>query len=367
MKQTEYFGPGSIKNLNLILQEENSKNIFLVCGKESFETSGAKHYIDQFSQEYFFTRFSDFSSNPKIEQIQAGLELFNQRGYDTILAVGGGSPIDVAKAIKLFALEKSPKRKLPLIAIPTTSGSGSEATHFIVYYKGGVKQSAGNKEITLPEYAIIDPLLTLSLPSYQTACTGLDALSQAIESYWCINSTDESKSYAREAISLVLGNLEEAVKHPENITARSAMAKSANLAGKAINISKTTACHAIAYPITSKFNIPHGHACALTLAEMLDYNSRISDVRECNDSRGLEYVEKTMKELVEIVGAKDVAEAKKIINTLMNRVGAKTKLSELGIDDIEYILDNGFAPERVKNNPRFLTKENLNKILLFIQ
>lgn len=367
MFQEEYFGFGSIKNLQSILKKENSKNVFLVTGKNSYETCGAKDYIDKL-KGFSFTRFSDFSSNPKIEQIQKGLNLFNQGNYDLLVSVGGGSPIDVAKAIKLFTLEKTPERKLSLVAIPTTAGSGSEATHFIVYYEGKEKQSKGKPDITLPEYAICDPELTMSLSKEVAASTGTDAFAQAVESYWSINSTSESKEFAKQAIVLLIGNLEKSILENDRI-AKANIMKAANFAGKAINISRTTACHSIAYPITSYFGIPHGHAAGLTLGEMLDYNSNLTNLKECNDLRGIEYVQNTINELTKLMGFQVASEAKNFIVNLMRKIGLETRLSLLKIDEngINLLIENGFNPERVKNNPRLLTEQGLRDILQSIR
>lgn len=362
MKQTEYFGFGSIRRLEDIIKKEQPKFIFLVTGKSSFESCGAKRELDEIIHVPY-ARFNDFSPNPKIREIQKGYRLFNDISrHDMILAVGGGSAIDVAKAIKLFYFNET-GIKVPLVAIPTTAGSGSEATYFIVYYAGKKKQSEGKQEITLPNYAIIDPNFIMNLPKKISADTGMDALGQAIESYWSIHPTNKSKVFAKKAIKLLLTNLEKSVNNPDKAS-KEAVMKAANLAGKAINISKTTACHAIAYPMTSYFNIPHGHAVGLTLGEMLVYNSGIN-AEECNDSRGVEYVKKTIDELIRILHVNDADEANSRIKELMNSIGLKTRLSELGLKekDKKTIIKNGFNPERVKNNPRLLTEENLRKIL----
>jgi len=364
MPQQEYFGFESINNLKNILEKENAKNIFLVTGRSSYEICGAKKEIEEIlrDSEVGFKKFCDFSANPKLEDIEKGFRLFNERKYDLIVGVGGGSAIDVAKAIKLFNFQKT-ENKVPLVEIPTTAGSGSEATYFIVYYIEKEKQSKGEPEITLPNYSICDPQFTLSLPKKIAASTGIDALAQAIESYWSINSTEQSKKYSEQAIKLVFENLEKAVNSDDE-KAKEKMLLAANLAGKAINIAKTTACHAIAYPMTSYFKIPHGHATGLTLGEMLVYNSNIAN-EDCNDKRGIEYVKQTIDELIEIIGAKDAEDACAKIKNLMKSVELETRLSKLGIDKdgIEIIIKNGFSPERVKNNPRDLTEDGLRKIL----
>lgn len=375
MLQTEFIGKGSITHLKKILNNFHPKNIFLVTGKASYGKSGAKSVLNGILNNYNAVHFFDFYANPKIEDVEKGLKIFRENNCDFVIAVGGGSVIDTAKLVNIFAanpeepVDYIENRKhienkgAPLAAIPTTSGSGSEVTQFAVV-NIGKKKCALTHEFIIPDYAIIDSNFTMSLPKYQSACTGMDALGQAVESYWCVNSTEESKKYAAEAIKLVMDNLTEAV-NTSSEESREAMAKAAYLAGRAINISKTTACHAISYPITSYFNVPHGHAVALTLALMLAYNSQVTE-EDLLDKRGIEYVKNTIKEIVNTIGAETVEDASEKITNLMNEISLGTRLSEVGIktnDDIKIIIKEGFNPDRVKNNPRKLTKEALRKIL----
>ena len=173
--------------------------------------------------------------------------------------------------MKILATNKaeisSPGKKL--IAIPTTSGSGSEATHFAVVYVGGEKFSVAHPIYMLPNVVVLNPSLTYSMDSYQTALSGVDAFAQAMESYWSVNSTEESKKYSIEALELIIEHLPLAVNYNDN--SRDIMLHAANLAGKAINIAKTSGAHAISYVLTSKFNIPHGQAVALTLPAWYDF------------------------------------------------------------------------------------------------
>jgi len=369
MEQEEYFGFGSMRNLKSILDRRRLRNIFLVTGRESFESCGAKGVLNGYSEEYNFERFCDFSANPKKEEIERGFELFKEGDYDGIVGVGGGSVIDTAKAIKLFHYRDSGE-KVPLVAIPTTAGSGSEATYFIVYYDGKEKQSEGILDVTLPNYAICDPRLVMSLPKNILASTGMDALGQAIESYWSVNSTEESKEFARRAINLLTNNLEKAV-NSSCLHSRTRVMKGANLAGKAINLTKTTACHSIAYPMTSYFGIPHGHAVGLTLGEMLVYNGEVEE-GDCSDKRGWGYVRENIGEITKMLGVSDKMfeapidnKARDKIYELMESIGLETKLSRLGLgpEDIELIIEKGFNPDRVKNNPRLLSGDNLKRML----
>ena len=375
MQQQEYIGFGSMGELSGILEAHKHESIFLVTGKVSYETSGAKKAIEGQLGGYRVKRFYDFSVNPRLEDIERGIDVFREGEFDLVIAIGGGTVMDVAKSVNILAA--NPERTLdyiqnrheiknqglPLVAVPTTSGSGSEATKFAVIYVDGTKYSLEHN-LMLPTYTLVDSQFTLSLPQPITAVTGMDALCQAIESYWSINANDESRKYASEAIKLVYGNLEAAVNHPSG-DSREAMALGSHLAGKAINISKTTAPHAISYTMTSKFGIPHGHAVALTLWPIMVYNYEVTE-DDVNDKRkGVEVVKRTIEEIAMLLGADTVQDTSIKIRTLMQKIGLKIDLHELGITDDSHLdlIVNGVNYQRLDNNPRIMTAEDLRKIL----
>jgi len=346
-----------------------------VTGKNSFVASGAEKEINKLLGNKDLSFFNSFSSNPDINEVKNGIDEIKKTEYDLIIAIGGGSTIDIAKAINALAnnIEKPEKYitgetkltnpGLPLIAIPLTSGTGSESTHFSTIYINKTKHSLSHKEYILPDYAIVDPELTESIPKKITASTGMDALCQAIESYWSVNSTEESLIYAKDSIKLAINNLENAVNNPKK-DSREKMALAAHLSGKAINISKTTAPHSISYPITSFFDIPHGHAVSLTIGQILEYNYHVSK-KDCNDNRGSEFVKNRIDEIISLLGCKNIVKAKERIKILMKNIELENKLSFLGIDErgVEKIVEKGFTPERMNNNPRKIHKENLREIL----
>lgn len=373
--QKECFGVGARRELTNILEALSPSSVFLVAGKRSFDKLDKRHRLTKLLGDTKITRFSDFEPNPKLEDIEKGMVIFKRQNPDVVVALGGGGVIDTAKAINSLASQddnpaefvkgerKIKKKGKPFIAIPTTSGTGSESTHFAVIYIDGVKYSLADPSL-LPDYAIIDPELTFDLPKEITATTGLDGLCQAIESYWSNKSTTESKQYAMQALKLLFFNLESAVNNPtaEN---RIAVSLGSHLSGKAINISFTTASHAISYPITSYFNVPHGKAVALTIAAMLEFNSEVTE-EDVQDARGVNYVKKTVDELCQFLGAKTAQEAAGKIKQLLAKIGAPTKLSQVGIrtsEDIAYIVAHGFNPARVKNNPRQLSQPALLEML----
>lgn len=372
----EFIGKDSVKNLPKILIENNFKNVFYITGNSPLEQGNIDKVQSIIEKECKFFHFNDIVPTPTIEGIRKALNLFRKGNYDLIIAMGGGSVLDIGKCVSIFStnegkiedylLKKTTIKRsgIPLVLIPTTTGTGSEATHFAVIFIEKTKYSLADPKFMYADYVIVDPELTYTLPKRVTAYTGMDALSQGIESFWNINSTDESKKYAKKAIELVINNLLKTVHNPDK-ELRYNMAIAANYAGKAINITKTTACHAISYPITSYFNIPHGHAVALTLPSMIVFNSEV-DENDVLDTRGVDYVKKTMSELISIIGVSSFIEAKEKIKDLMIDIGLEIKLQDLGIksqEDIEIIIKNGFNPERVKKNPRLLTEPQLRNIL----
>ena len=375
MPQKECFGFNSVNSLRKILASHNPTSIFLVTGKASYEKSGAKAALGKILKNFNIARFCDFEENPKIENIKKGIKIFKKYKCGFVVAAGGGVAIDIAKSVNILSVNsESPKdyifkKKLiqkkgkPLVAIPTTAGTGSEATKFVVVYIDKTKYSLEH-DFILPDYAIVDPQFTMSLPGYVTASTGMDALSQAIESYWSVNSTNLSKKYAGKAIQLAIKNLPIAVNNPSR-KSREAMSKAAHLAGKAINITRTTAPHAISYPITSYFSVPHGHAVALTLASVLKYNSQVTE-QDLLDKRGITYVKKNINKIVNLLGAGNIDEACNKIKNLMAEIGLSAKLSGLGMakrGSLDLIIKHGFNPSRINNNPRRLTEEVLRKML----
>lgn len=375
MGPREIFGVESINQLPSILQDLGSKSIFLVTGKDSFEKLDKKINIIKLLSDFSIAHFNDFKVNPRLEDIRKGIDALNRAGADAVVAIGGGSVIDVAKAISSLAHQVSDPSEfilgtkqltpsnIPLISIPTTAGSGSEATHFAVVYIDGKKYSLAHKSI-LPHTSIIDPALTYDLPPNITAASGLDALSQAIESFWSVKSTNISKKYAKDAISLILPHLENAVCNPSPED-RWALSKGAHMAGKAINISFTTACHAISYSITTRFAVAHGFAVAITLPSMIKYNAGVHE-NDVQDKRGVKYVKSMMQELYTLLGSTSSDSASQKIIGLLKKIGAPTHLSDVGITTkthFDNLLKQGYNPQRMQNNPRIIPQGSFLRLL----
>ena len=281
---TDFIYRGSIENLKYWKEDA-----LVFTGKKSFEK--IRPIVEEYLNFPFY--YNDFSTNPKLEEIEKGVETISINPK-TIIAIGGGSVIDFAKVYKYKT-----KLNVPLIAIPTTCGTGSEATQFAVYYKEGKKQSLDSPEV-LPNVAIVDSQFVENNPTYLKACTALDAYCQAIESYFACKSTEKSRQYAMEAIKLCRDNLVKYVNSNEKTYSLN-MSKASNLSGKAINISRTTAAHAMSYSITTKYGIPHGHAVALNIAKVMEYNKNV-DEKSINDKRGVAFVRERMDEIYSTIG-----------------------------------------------------------------
>ena len=287
-------------------------------------------------------RFSAFSPNPLYEDVVAGVELFRSAECDAILAVGGGSAMDVAKCIKLFA-PMSPdtlyldqpreSNDILLAAIPTTAGTGSESTrHAVIYYKGE-KQSISHSDL-VPGLVCLIPEVLKDLPLYQKKCTMLDTLGQAIESWWSVSATEESIGYSKQAIGLIKQYWKaytETGSHAEEILLAS------NYAGRAINITATTAAHAMSYKLTSLYGIPHGHAVGLCLPEVWE---------EMAEQENLQPVFRELS--VDLPWLRD----------LLAQLQMTKPVSSSRDTDLEILADS-VNPLRLKNNPVAFSRDTL--------
>lgn len=357
-----YFGENCLKkSLSCLIKHYQPQNIFLVTGQKSYQQ--AKAILDTFQVN--FIHFNDFEQNPKIEDVAKGIERYQNHPSTMTIALGGGSALDTAKLIHYFknreALEDYLKQKYnlysphPLIAIPTTAGTGSEATHFSVLYINKIKYSVTDNAL-LPHHVILDPALTHNLPPAITASTGLDALTQAIESYWATEATPQSQRFAKSAIKLCLSALEKAVNHPDKHS-RAQMMLAAFLAGKAINISKTTAPHAFSYALTTHYGIPHGHAVALTLPIFMALNGEFAD-REINEKRGKLYLGATLNSLYQLLGHENAKVCAQFFKSFVKKLGLKADLRSLNITDYAALV-KVVNLERMANNPVKLSSEDI--------
>jgi len=377
-QQQHYQGDDGWAKIAEYLDAVSARNILLVTGNSMYRASGAEQALEPILREKEVTHLTCFHTNPRVEDVSQLLnQIDNKESYQVIIAVGGGSVIDTAKLLKAFWInplsldeylsteddsELSPA-SLPLIAIPSTAGSGSEATRFAVVYKNKKKYSVEHDKL-LPDFSVVIPPLLASVPQHVAASSGMDALCQGIESYWSIHSTDESRKLAAEAITLAWNWIEKAV-NDRSSDALNHMAQASHLAGRAINITKTTAPHAISYPMTSYFGITHGHAVGLLTARFLTFNEGVTE-EDCLDARGPEWVKQRLREINIKLGVITGDQASDTLSKKVTSLGLEASFSQLGIktqDDIELIIENGFDPERVKNNPRAINASSMRRLI----
>jgi alcohol dehydrogenase class IV len=305
---------------------------------------------------------------PPIELADEGTKLALKKKCDGIIGIGGGSAMDLAKAIAVLAtnkgkaedylgLNKVPAPGLPKIMVPTTAGTGSEVTFTAVFIRKKLKKKEGmNSPYLYPELALLDPELTLSLPPHPTAATGIDALCHAIESYTSVNASPMSEMMSIEAIRLISDNLRTAVHDGSNIEAREAMLLGSLYAGLGLANAGVTAVHSLSYPLGGKYGISHGLANTIMLPRVMAFNlpgalEKFVDVAE------------VMGEIVDDLPLRETAYlAVEAVEALIEDCGIMTTLEELEIPETDF-------PELAKvamtvarplaNNPCKMTLEEM--------
>lgn len=358
VKQRLIIGKDTISTIRSLFLDNGWDKVLIVSGKQSYETSGAKQFIEECLSGLNVreSRFCGFANNPNIADLNKGLGLTKGLNPSVIVAIGGGSVLDMGKLLRFFITHdgeilggkyKSNGKEIPLIAIPTTAGTGAEATHFAVLYdEQGKKHSIANEAI-LPDYAVIYPELTYNQSPYVTACAGFDALAQSIEAYWNKNATPESDEYALKAMQLIYPSLPVTVNAPTS-EARNRMAEGAYWAGRAINITKTTAPHAFSYPFTAHYGIPHGHAISIVFP----------DITELNLTQGSIPEEKKLV-LRNLLGIEREVDIKTSLRTYIDDLGLDIPTEQY---NMEKILD-GISLERLANNPIDISKSKAKSLI----
>ncbi len=254
--------------------------------------------------------FQDFSPNPSWESLDACLHNIASKGITRVIAIGGGTAIDLAKlsasALEHGGLSKlwdssrrgeeinTQRRRIHLMAVPTTAGTGAEATRFAVLYRDGIKHSIAGDSLK-PDKVALDPSLLASLPSHIIADAGLDALCQAMESLWSSRSNYESETEAWAGLNLGIKHLATAVAQRSR-EALAGMLVAAHRAGKAINLTTTTAPHALSYGLTSRFGIPHGRAVALLFGAIFRHNAQAC-AEDCTHPLGISHLAKRLQKI----------------------------------------------------------------------
>lgn len=350
------FGDGVSKQLNEVAAELGRRPVLVTDGTVS-AVPRVKLSMDGLNAKAIFDRVEP---NPTVENVDRLAELLRRTRADVVVALGGGSVIDCAKAASCLACTDEASirpchsegrslndRHLPLVAVPTTAGTGSEVTPFAVL-DDRVKQVKGPiaHDGFYPARAVVDPELSASMPSSVTAATGLDALCHAIEGYWSKNHQPLCDLLALDAAGLILEHIETAITEPQDMPARRAMMRAATEAGLAFQLPKNAMVHACSFPLSNRHHLSHGAACAFTLGEAIRLNAPAMGPR--------------MTRLVQACGCGSVDALIERIDRIKQLGGLPRTLSEAGISptDVETIIDESFHP-LISNNPHPVTPDDL--------
>ena len=299
--------------------------------------------------------FSEFHPNPDLSDTEAGAEIYRREECDGLVSIGGGSSIDTAKAIKarmnaateddIIHSKLTFAGSCPHIAIPGTAGTGSEATQFAVVYVNGRKVSLNHAELR-PDGVILDSSLLDSLPVYHKKSCALDALAQGIESYWSKRSNDDSRVHAFLAFTGVLDNLKAYLEGDPH--AADEMMDASFQSGQAIQMTTTTAAHAMSYMLTKRLGLAHGHACMVTLPTLCEM--MMEDHEEMRD---------TLKDLSEKMRLGDPLMAPRLLKGIMYDL----EMPIPPVPDEETLdeLAGSVNVERLSNHPVQMTKEEIKE------
>lgn len=365
LKTKIYSGEESL----ITLKELTNENIWIICDKFLIDNGKVEELLIYLNNVNKVSIFSDVVPDPPLHLISKGVALSKSINPTTIIGYGGGSAIDTAKAIIYFARQQNFIGEVKFIAIPTTSGTGSEVTSATVITDTETKtKHIIFDDCILPDEAILDPRLTLSVPPIITANTGLDVLTHAIEAYVSVNSNAYSDALAEKSVELLIESLVNCYKDGENILDRKKMQEASNLAGIAFNISGLGINHSIAHQIGGRFKIAHGLANAILLSEIIDFNSK--DNRSLKKYAKLAYKTGLIEKFESDYIAIEVL--KKYISYIMDIMNMPNTLSKCGIDkkDLEaaksIMAKNALKDGCTLSNPRNITEDEIENILLSI-
>lgn len=360
MGQEILIGEGQYEELGDWLRD---KKVLLVCGKAYQNNDRIKSVLDLYDS---ISYFSNYDSNPTYESVIEGINVFKQNNCDAVMAVGGGSAMDVAKCIKAFCtmptnnnyLKQSIKENdVGLLVVPTTAGTGSEATRYAVIYYNGEKQSI-TSEYIVPQVVLLDDNNLIGLSEYQRKSTMLDAFSHALESIWSVNRTKESILYAKESLVLIKKHVHGYLNNDREGNA--GMLKAAHLAGKAINITQTTAGHAMCYKITTLFGCAHGHATMMCNRILFPWMVEHTD---CCDEEGRSQLEYAFGQISEALGFVDVKDAIDYVEQLYQGLNLTAPNSD---DSKIKLMIESVNVDRLRNNPIKLKRSDIEQIYRLI-
>jgi alcohol dehydrogenase class IV len=365
------FGNGSIKTLAKHVKKLNGTKVLLV-GDPGVLHAGIISKLEEPLQDVQvpFVTFTDVGMEATIESVDSGIALAKSQDCDIVVGVGGGSALDTAKAIGIMltnpgdirdyvGIDLVPAPGAPVIAVPTTSGTGSELTRFSVLSDKNAKAklSVGSMYVC-PALALCDPELTVTLPAHLTAATGMDALTHALESYVNKATQPISEALSIQSMKLIAKSLRLAVVQGENLEARHDMLLASSIAAMAFNTTRLGLAHALAIPLGAHFKIPHGVVNAILLPEVMQFNII------GNQEKFVE-IARIFGEKVEGLSTREAAERAVVAIRRLNKdVGITQTLSDYGVKEehLDFIVEEAMLSGNVPVNPVKPTIEDFKNI-----
>jgi alcohol dehydrogenase len=373
------FGAGAVSRLGRLAAGLHARKVLIVSdpgvvkaghfatGKNALEAAGLE-----------VESFQDLHENPSTDDVDAGLEVARRFQPDLLVGLGGGSSMDCAKGINFiyscggkmedyWGVGKATAEMLPMIAVPTTAGTGSEAQSFalITHAQTHKKMACGDRRAAC-RIALLDPELTITQPVRVTALTGIDAISHAIESYVCKKSNPLSACYSREAWQLLSRGFPQVLANPQDLEARGQVQLGAFFAGLAIETSMLGAAHALANPLTARFGVVHGQAVGVMLPEVIRFNGL--QVSKCYEElwQDVQHHELGAQCLKENPTAHGSELLSVFVRKLVSMAGLETQLGKLGIteDSLSDLATDAATQWTGSFNPRALTLEDFRALYL---
>ena len=358
------FGAGRLAELPAIIGEfaGSKAPVFLVTGRRNLRERGLMERIVDSIGADRLTLFDEVTPFPSPRLVEAALEACREASCELVVAIGGGSPIDVGKIVSvLMTHDGTPQEYLsrdkeinragiPFIAVPTTSGSSSEVTAGAAVWDWEARRAVNlTHPLMFPKVAVVDPELAMSMPSELAAVTGMDAFTSAFESYWSTESEPIADALDLEVIRLFNANLESSCIRGD-LESRSWCALAATMSGMAYSNSHPNACHGVGTPLSLFWNVSHGQAVGITLASLLRWTARA--------------ISNKLPALWDAFGVKDLDEASGRIVQIMRNCGLKTRLGDCGVtpEGLDTLLEHT-RWDRFLPLPRPMEREDLRKIL----
>lgn len=367
LNETSYFGPGARNILPEVINKREYKKAFVVTDRDLIKNKVTELVLKVLDESKIpYEAFDNVKPNPTISNVQTGVKAFLKSGADFIIVIGGGSPIDTAKAIGIIAnnpaytdvksLEgkaTTKNRSIPIIALPTTAGTAAEVTiNYVITDEERVKKMVCIDPHDIPVVAIIDPELMLSMPKELTAATGMDALTHAIEGYITKDAWEMSDFLELKAINLIAEHLRNAVEYPFDINSRSGMALAQYIAGMGFSNVGLGIVHSMAHSLGALYDTPHGMANALLLPYVMEFNALIAapKYKEIASAMGIRGIENMSDE-------ESTQAAIDCVRQLSIDIGIPQKLYEIGVkkEDLEKLSLAAFNDVCTSGNPREVT------------